>query len=361
MSNLELVIDAENLPPALRTLELPDALTPGALVPILDDEAFTLPLARMARQRREELFGRRIHLRGIIEISSRCPRRCLYCGIRAGAHQAHRYTMSDSEIMARARMLPSFGYRTVVLQGGEDPAFDTERLCRLVERITRETALVVTLSLGEMPPEAYHALHQAGADRFLLRFETSNPELFARFHPDSALERRLAALEALREAGFQVGTGFIMGLPGSTLEDLARDILFTVAQRPGMIGSGPYIPPEPGMLRNSFADRPGVFHRAMALLRILAPWAHIPATTAFDSIGGGGREALLLAGCNVFMANLTPEKYREQYALYPKKAATDTSRWHFLAVPSTLENLGLTVAGGAGHALVPPPQEVSNA
>ncbi len=305
---------------------------------------------------RRQHTGEEVHVRGIIEFSNRCSRNCHYCGIRRANRAQKRYCMSPDEIVASASRAAEFGYGTVVLQSGEPAPYEIDELCAIVRRIKDETDLAVTLSCGVYSPAEYERLARAGCDRYLLRFETSNPELYEKLHPDSSLERRLRALEHIRGAGMQTGSGFMIGLPGGGLEDLARDVLLTSRLKLDMIGCGPFLrSPETPLAEGERALlHEELYFKVMALLRLLNPFAHIPATTAFDTLAEQGRDLVLRRGGNVFMPNLTPGRYRKQYQLYPDKPCVDEHADRCAGcVKARLKSLGRPLATGPGHSLIP--------
>ncbi|MFH1477775.1 MAG: [FeFe] hydrogenase H-cluster radical SAM maturase HydE [Verrucomicrobiota bacterium] len=273
---------------------------------------------------RREYVGDAVYLRGLIEFSNICRQSCTYCGINRANKAVQRYRMKPEEIVNQCGRALEQGCTTVVLQSGEDLWFDCERLCKIIRDIKRKYPLAITLSVGERPLEELQEMHRAGADRYLLRFETSNPELFARLRPGTLLQERLACFEAIRGAGFQTGSGFLIGLPGADLEVIARDIVFATRLRLDMIGCGPFIAHPDTILADKplLADRE-IYFKTIAILRLLNPRAHIPSTTAFDAMAPGSRERLLTLGANVIMPNLTPARYRRLYALYPNKPHVD--------------------------------------
>ncbi len=313
-------------------------------------------LWRLADAVRRAHVGDAVHLRGLIEISNVCVRLCGYCGLRAPNRAVERYRMSSDEILACARQARDFGYGTVVLQAGEDPALTCEFVAEVVRRIKRETGLAVTLSLGERPREELAAWREAGADRYLLRFETSNGPLFDAIHPPrgaregeprdasrngAGLATRLDQLRALRELGYEVGSGVMIGIPGQTYADLARDIALFRELDLDMIGCGPFLPhPATPLGREALADEhasepskgrpapddqvPGselMAYKVIALARLVCPRANIPSTTALATINPTrGRELGLSRGANIVMPNLTPTRYRTKYEIYPGKA-----------------------------------------
>ncbi len=342
-------------------------------------------LWRRADAVRRAHVGDAVHLRGLIEISNVCVRLCAYCGLRAPNHAVERYRMSADEILACARQARDFGYGTVVLQAGEDPGLTCELVGNVVRRIKRETGLAVTLSLGERPREELAAWREAGADRYLLRFETSNGPLFDAIHPPrgaregdwrdasrdgSGLTNRISQLRALRELGYEVGSGVMIGIPGQTYADLARDIALFRELDLDMIGCGPFLPhpatplgsvtpasesvsePRPG--RPAPDDQvPGselMAYKVIALARLVCPRANIPSTTALATINPArGRELGLSRGANIVMPNLTPPHYRTKYEIYPGKACIteDAAACHH-CLSRRIESIGRVVGQGPG-------------
>ncbi len=275
---------------------------------------------------RRACFGDGILLRAIVEFSSRCSRDCAYCGLRKAHRQLKRYRMSPAEILASVLEAAACGIKTVVLQSGEDDALDPLWLAAVIRAVKSAADMAVTLSVGEKPREAYALWREAGADRYLLKIETTNPALYRRLHPDMDFNRRLECLRVLRDLGYQVGSGSIVGLPGQTLEDLAQDILFFKRYDFDMIGIGPFIA-HPGTPLGSEGDGDiDAVLRVLAITRILVKNAHMPATTAVGSLEEDHRLAALKAGANVLMPNFTPQPYRQAYEIYPhKRCLTETS------------------------------------
>ena len=292
------------------------------LLPLLRGEDETL-LPR-ADQVRREVYGDAVFIRGLIEISNYCKRNCLYCGIRAGNGNASRYRLTPEEIALCCDHGYELGFRTFVLQGGEDPFFDETTVCRIVHDIkTAHPDCAVTLSLGEHPKNTYKAWRNAGADRYLLRHETANAEHYAALHPKgTTLKARKECLFALKELGYQVGSGFMVGSPGQTLEHLAEDFAFLLELQPDMIGIGPFLPHCDTPFANESAGDLHLTLRTVALARILFPHALIPATTALGTLHPAGRTLGLQAGANVVMPNLSPEDARARYTLYNNKLHT---------------------------------------
>ncbi|MFW5802513.1 MAG: [FeFe] hydrogenase H-cluster radical SAM maturase HydE [Verrucomicrobiota bacterium] len=283
-----------------------------------DDPKLNRALRNSARHIADEVFGREIFLRGLLEISNLCARDCLYCGLRAGNHALKRYRMTADEILVRAHAAQAAGLPTVVLQSGEG-TYSAEELCDIVRRIKSETDRVVTLSCGEFSRDDYGRLRDAGADRYLLRHETADPELYARLHPGYDAEGRLRCLDFLAEFDYEVGSGFMIGLPGQTEESMLRDIEVLLERRVHMAGVGPFIANPDTPLADSANGNVEVVLNVVALLRHALPGCNLPATTALDTLSKTGREEGIEAGANVVMPGLTPAANRELYAIYPNK------------------------------------------
>lgn len=322
---------------------------------------------RAADAVRRERMGDAVFIRGIVEFSNVCSNDCEYCGIRASNEAVSRYTLHPDEVLDVARKMEGWGQTTVVLQSGEAPSVERDRqLGEMIRRIKRETKLAVTVSVGNRPRKTYAAWRECGMDRYLLRFETSDPVLFRQIHPDATLESRLECLRTLKELGVQAGSGFMIGLPGETHERLARNILLCRELDLDMIGIGPFIP-GPGTpmehAKNAWAADPEMFYLAVAVLRLFNPDAHIPATTAFDSVFPGvGRNLVLKRGANVFMPNSTPGKYRRHYQLYPNKPCLDEDTGDCAnCVVLRLRAMGRSVGQGPGHSLKSHPDTVPSA
>lgn len=301
---------------------------------------------------RARAVGDEVHLRGLIEFSSTCQRNCLYCGLRRGNQALGRYRMSPEEVVAAGVGAARLGYRTVVLQSGEDAGYTAAGLARVVRSIKAESEVAVTLSIGEREEGEYRVLREAGADRFLLRIETSSPTLYRELHPDSDWAGRLGCLTALRRLGYQVGSGVMIGLPGQRAEMLADDLLFLQSLDLDMIGVGPFIPHPDTPLADAAGGTLGRALRFVACLRMLCPEALIPATTALGALSSTGRQQALQAGANVLMPNCTPVQYREQYQLYPGSICTGESAGECRGcVEAMIGGLGRRVAADQGHSL----------
>lgn len=270
---------------------------------------------------RDEHYGRRVFLRGLIEFTSYCKNNCYYCGLRRDNNKAERYRLSEEQILECADYGASIGFHTFVLQGGEDGYFTDDRLCHIVSAIkAAHPNCAVTLSVGERSYESYKVLREAGADRFLLRHESATAEHYARLHPDTlTLENRKRCLYDLKSLGYQVGAGFMVGSPYQTSENLAADLLFLRELQPQMVGIGPFIPHRDTPFRDSAAGTLEMVLFMLALTRLLLPKVLLPATTALGTIAPDGRERGVLAGANVVMPNLSPVDVRKKYLLYNDK------------------------------------------
>jgi biotin synthase len=309
-------------------------------------------LFKFANDVRTRYCGDEIHLRGLIEFSNYCARDCLYCGLRKGNKAVVRYRLADKEIIEIAKSAAGLNYKTIVLQSGEDKAYSIEQLCQIVKQIKQQTDCAITLSLGERSFADYEKLRQAGADRYLLRFETSNEELFKKLKPDSDYKIRMQCLKNLKQIGFQVGSGCMIGLPGQTNELIAEDILLMLDLDLDMIGIGPFIPNPETPLHSKAKGTIEMMRKVIALVRIITKNTHLPATTAVGSIDPEGRQKVLCCGANVIMPNLTPQEYREHYRIYPDKICVkeQPGDCHSCVGAMTI-SLGRTIAQGFGHSL----------
>lgn len=289
-----------------------------------DDRDFCDRLSKEARKAADGVYGHEIFVRGLIEISNFCRNNCFYCGIRAANPSLERYRLSKDEILGCCRKGYALGFRTFVLQGGEDPRQDDEWTENTVAAIHKEFPdCAITLSLGEKSPESYLRLKEAGAERYLLRHETFNSGHYSRLHPSGmSRERRLGCLESLKSLGYQTGAGFMVGSPYQTLDNVVEDLLYLQELRPEMIGIGPFIHHS----STPFADFPDgsvtLTLKLISILRLMDPEALIPATTSLATLEPEGRRKGILAGANVVMPNLTPAARRGDYALYEGKAAS---------------------------------------
>ncbi|MCD8024137.1 MAG: [FeFe] hydrogenase H-cluster radical SAM maturase HydE [Candidatus Gastranaerophilales bacterium] len=273
-----------------------------------------------ANDARKKYTGDGIHLRGLIEFSNICKRNCLYCGLQSSNKNITRYRMSEDEIITAAKNCTC---KTIVLQSGEDDFFTTSKLCKIIEKI-KENDVALTLSIGERSYSDYKEFYKAGADRYLLRIETTDKNLYKKMHPKASFENRKKCLYNLKELGYETGTGSLVGLPEQTIDSLADDILFYKKLDADMVGIGPFIPhpdtPLKGKLQTANFE---LALRMMSITRILLKDINIPATSAMETINPNGRIIALNAGANVIMPNATPLKYRAKYEIYPNKICTD--------------------------------------
>jgi biotin synthase len=309
--------------------------------------------------------GEAVHLRGLIEVSNHCIRHCLYCGIRACSDGITRYRMSADEILACAGEAKRLGYGTVVLQSGEDPGLTRDFIAGVIRAIKAETGLAITLSLGEREDDDLRSWKEAGADRFLLRFETSDPELYRRIHPalPGTVSDRVAQLSRMREMGYEIGSGGMVGIPGQTWDILARDIELFRDLDIDMIGIGPFLPSPRTPLGGSLAAklRAPAFEqvpndelttlKVVALTRLVCPEANLPSTTALSTLDPAtGRELGLLRGANIVMPNVTPPEYRVLYEIYPGKASIHETGQ--VSIERRIRSIGRHVGTGPGGRMV---------
>ncbi|HAX83026.1 MAG TPA: [FeFe] hydrogenase H-cluster radical SAM maturase HydE [Ruminococcaceae bacterium] len=299
-------------------------LSDNELKLLFENGSFNEPLARAADIRRRENYGDKVYIRGLIEFTNYCRNNCYYCGIRRDNKNAERYRLTKDEILLCCNEGYRLGFRTFVMQGGEDPYYTDEMICDIVSEIKRcYPDCAVTLSIGEKPRESYQAFFDAGADRYLLRHETADSIHYGRLHPEKmSLENRKRCLYDLKDIGYQVGSGFMVGSPYQTTENLISDLRFLQKLKPDMIGIGPYI---------THADTPFAGFkngdvmltlRLVSILRLMFPYVLIPSTTALGTIHPQGRELGLKAGANVVMPNLSPVSVRKLYSLYENKICT---------------------------------------
>ena len=272
---------------------------------------------------RDAVYGRLVFMRGLIEITSHCRNNCLYCGLRRDV-QCRRYRLSEEQILDCCSIGHRLGFRTFVLQGGEDAWFTDERVCHIVGAIrSRFPDCAITLSLGERGRESFARLKEAGADRYLLRHETADPDHYALLHPaEMSFTHRMQCLHDLRDLGYQVGAGFMVGSPGQSLATLMKDIEFIDTFRPEMVGIGPFIPAAGTPFEHRPAGSVELTLRLLAIIRIIHPHVLLPATSALGTLHPRGRERAIAAGANVVMPNLSPQDTRALYSIYNNKLAT---------------------------------------
>ncbi|MBM7833544.1 [FeFe] hydrogenase H-cluster radical SAM maturase HydE [Clostridium sardiniense] len=280
-------------------------------------------LIEKANDIRMQNYSNKVYMRGLIEFTNYCKRDCMYCGIRKSNKNADRYRLTFDEIIQCADIGDKLGYKTYVLQGGEDAYFTDERMIEIIKEIKkRHPNNAITLSLGERSYESYKKLYEAGADRYLLRHETASKHLYDKLHPGASFEERMQCLRNLKEIGYQAGAGFMVGLPGQTNEDLVNDLLFVKEFKPEMCGIGPFIPQKDTPLGEETGGTLEKTVIMLAIIRLLLPDVLLPASTALGSVDPLGREKGIKAGGNVVMPNLSPTEVRDKYALYDGKICT---------------------------------------
>lgn len=288
------------------------------IIEILKDDSNNDWLFSLADKTREEYVGDEVHLRGLIEFSNICKRQCKYCGLRCEDKFIDRYRISKENIISYAEHAVNMGYKTIVLQSGEDEYYNTDLMCEIIEGI-KKLGVALTLSIGEKTYEEYKAFKEAGADRYLIRIETTDKTLYNQIHPNMDFDNRVRCLENLGRLGYEVGTGCLVGLPNQTIESLADDILFFKEINADMVGIGPFIPHPHTPLKDSATGSFTLALKVMALTRILLKDINIPATTAMETLNPNGRIIALQSGANVVMPNVTTTEYRAKYEIYPNK------------------------------------------
>ncbi len=303
------------------------SLTQDELAKILENKEINQELFNAADRVREKYVGNEVQLRGLVEFSNMCSKNCFYCGLRKDNKNLKRYKLKPEIIIDFAEKAVSYGYKTLVLQSGEGDFYSTKEMSHIISEI-KKLDVAITLSIGEKTEEEYKLFKEAGADRFLLRIETTDRELYKRMHPEMSHENRVNCLMTIKKLGYEVGTGSLIGLPNQTIESLAGDILFFKELEADMIGIGPFIPNEDTPLA---AEKSGTFEmslKVMALTRLLLPDINIPATTAMESLNPDGRIIALQSGANVVMPNVTEGEYRALYKLYPGKICINDTPTH---------------------------------
>ena len=324
------------------------------LVQLLSIPDEQLPLLMQAADEvRKNSVGDEVHLRGIIEFSNYCRQQCCYCGLRAGHSTAGRYRLTYEQILDTAEAAAKTGYRTLVLQSGEDPAISPAFVADITREI-KKLDVAVTLSCGERSYEVYKLWRQAGADRYLIKQETADPALYKSIRPGHTLTERLQCQKWLKELGYQLGSGCMIGLPGQNIQTLARDLQLMKELQADMSGMGPFIPHPETPLRFGTTGSISMTLKMLATARLYMPWILLPATTALASLHPEGRELALRAGANVIMPNVTPEAVRSLYQIYPGKLNTeDNMKDYYNRIRTMIESEGRTVATGFGHSFLP--------
>ena len=308
-----------------------------------DEQLFSL-----ADKIRKKNVGDSVHLRGLIEFSNICKSNCKYCGLRKDNNNADRYRILKDEITEIVKHASDMGYKTIVLQSGEDAYYTTEKMVEIIKTI-KEFDVALTLSIGERSYDDYKAFKEAGADRYLIRIETTDRNLYKQMHPNMDFDNRLRCLRDLKTLGYEVGTGSLVGLPNQTIESLADDILFFKEIEADMVGIGPFIPHPQTPLKDTQTGNFTLTLKVMALTRIMLPDINIPATTAMETINPNGRIIALQSGANVVMPNITTQQYRAKYEIYPNKiCVNDNPDKCRNCIEAKIESIGRFVATNYG-------------
>ncbi|NMD38583.1 MAG: [FeFe] hydrogenase H-cluster radical SAM maturase HydE [Christensenellaceae bacterium] len=308
-------------------------------------------LAEKAIIARSKIYGNNIYIRGLIEISNICKNNCLYCGIRCENKNIERYRLNESEILACCDEGYELGFRTFVLQGGENPYFSDDVLCNIIRKIKQKYSdYAVTISLGERTYESYKKIYDAGADRYLLRHETADSEHYSKLHPENmAFEHRMECLSNLKAIGFQTGCGFMVGSPYQTAKNLAKDLKFIENFKPEMCGIGPFIPHKESPFKDFKAGSFELTLYLLSIIRLIQPNILLPATTALGSINNKGKELGILAGANVIMPNLSPKNQRKKYELYNNKIYSgEESAENLSALKNTMKQINFEIVVDRG-------------
>ncbi|MBO5948654.1 [FeFe] hydrogenase H-cluster radical SAM maturase HydE [bacterium] len=329
----------------IEKVKLTHILSKEEIVQILSNDDLNDELFFASNEIRKKYVGNEIYLRALIEFSNICSNNCLYCGIRAQNNNITRYKLSCEDIIATAQKASELGFKTVVLQSGEGKIFSDEEMIKIISEI-KKFDVAVTLSIGEKTFEQYKLYKNAGADRFLLRIETTDKNLYEKMHPKMNFENRVQCLKNLKMLGYEVGTGCLVGLPNQTLESLADDLLFFKELDADMIGLGPFIATCNTPLEK---EKNGSFllaRKMVALVRLLMPDVNIPATTAMETLLPNGRKLILQSGANVIMPNITPQSAREQYAIYSDKAGIDA--YNLEKLKEEFKEIGRSISNSKG-------------
>jgi biotin synthase len=319
---------------------------------LIESEEAGEPLARAADTVRRRIYGDRVFIRGLIEFTSYCKNDCYYCGIRCSNRQAERFRLTPEQIYSCCEEGYRLGFRTFVMQGGEDPYFTDDRICEIVSSISHHYPdCAVTLSIGEKSFESYKAFREAGAKRFLLRHETADHDHYRKLHPDTlSSENRQRCLFDLKKLGYQVGSGFMVGSPFQTTENLIHDLRFLQKLDPDMIGIGPFITHKQTPFAEYENGSVELTLRLLSILRLMFPHALIPATTALGTLAEDGRERGLRSGANVVMPNLSPADVRQKYNLYDNKIYSGAESAQSLdLLKQTVERAGYRIVTDVGN------------
>ncbi|MBE6466981.1 MAG: [FeFe] hydrogenase H-cluster radical SAM maturase HydE [Alphaproteobacteria bacterium] len=304
-------------------------------------------LFKKADEIRQQYVGDEVHLRGLMEFSNICRNNCMYCGIRRDNNELKRYRMSKEEIIETAKNAANIGFKTIVMQSGEDLHFSNDVMCEILSEI-KKFDVAITLSVGERTYEDYKLWKEAGADRYLIRIETTDKDLYHRLDPGMSWQNRYNCSMWLKELGYELGSGIMVGLPGQSIESIADDLLFLRDIEVDMAGIGPFIPAPNTPLANEKGGTLNLALRTMAVMRLLMPDINIPATTAMESLHPNGRIMALQAGANVVMPNITANEYKQLYTLYPNKTNVDKAQSN-TDIVAKITSIGRTIGKGYGE------------
>ncbi|HEY8891797.1 MAG TPA: [FeFe] hydrogenase H-cluster radical SAM maturase HydE [Clostridium sp.] len=333
---------------AINNAKITHKLTKDEIISILSCNYLDQELFNAADEVRKKYVSDEVHLRGLIEFTNICKNNCLYCGLRRDNKNLVKYRLTVEQILDFATKAKTIGYKTIVLQGGEDDYYTRDIVVKIIKGI-KALDLALTLSIGEKTYDEYKAFKDAGADRYLLRIETTDKKLYEDLDPGMSHETRLNCLKNLKELGFEVGTGVMVGLPNQTIESYADDILFFKEINADMLGIGPFIPNEDTPLANVKGRELTMALKVMAITRLLLPDINIPATTAMESLAKNGRLMALQSGANVVMPNVTEGEYRKYYALYPGKICTGDTPIHCRGcITGKINSIGRTISTNYG-------------
>lgn len=318
------------------------------IIEILKDDSQNNWVFSLADKVRKENVGEEVHLRGLIEFSNICKRTCKYCGLRCANKELDRYRIEPDDIIFYAKKAVEMGYKTVVLQSGEDEYYSRDVLCKVIKGI-KDLDVALTLSVGERSFDDYKAFKDCGADRYLIRIETTDKELYKKMHPNMNFENRVRCLKDLRKLGYEVGTGCLVGLPEQTINSLAEDILFFKEINADMVGIGPFIANPHTPLKDCPNGDFTLALKVMALTRIMLKNINIPATTAMETLNPSGRIIALQSGANVVMPNVTTTEYRAKYEIYPNKICINENPFQcFHCISGKIKSIGRTISTGYG-------------
>lgn len=330
------------------TEQIPN-LTKEKIVQLLKDEQNQADLFAQADRIRKEYVGDDVHLRGLIEFSNICRNNCLYCGIRKSNAQVCRYRLQPEEIIKTAQNAANIGFKTIVMQSGEDLFFDTPKMCHIIEEI-KKLDVAVTLSIGERSYEEYKAFREAGADRYLMRIETTDKDLYHKLDPNMSWDHRHECLMMIKELGYELGSGIMVGLPEQSVESIADDLIYLKNIGVDMAGIGPFIPHPQTPLAEEKGGSLNLALRTMAVMRLMLPDINIPATTAMESLHPQGRIMALQSGANVVMPNVTDTEYRKLYELYPGKICQNDTPAHCRScIALKILSIGRTIGQDKGN------------